>query len=244
MIHEARLSPEGQHCQAYERPVVRPCLDISILRILPPKHRYLIEQIIDSNKPIYEVLAAMAEHSLWTLKHEIRTASIAIYLARKCQGGEPFTEHVAIAGLVHDSGKRCVSRETLDHPGRLTEEMIRQIKPHPQDGADIIETAAGEETSGLDLRLIERTVALHHDCHEPNNGINYVRPIDSSELALRVVTSADTIDAVISDRPYGPGSPVERAREILNQTSGIPPDILTGALHHAYNIKNSVYEAA
>ena len=64
----------------------------------------------------------------------------------------------------------------------------------------------------------------HH--HEHWDGSGYPCNLKGEEipLAARIVAVADTFHALISDRPYRKGLPIEKAIEILRIGSGIQWD--------------------
>jgi HD-GYP domain-containing protein (c-di-GMP phosphodiesterase class II) len=58
--------------------------------------------------------------------------------------------------------------------------------------------------------------------HERFDGKGYPHGLSGNAIhpGARILTVADAFDAMISDRPYRDGMPLERAMEILQQESG------------------------
>jgi len=58
--------------------------------------------------------------------------------------------------------------------------------------------------------------------HEKWNGTGYPRGLKGEEipLAARIFAVADAYDALISDRPYRKGWPIERALDYIREQSG------------------------
>ena len=73
-----------------------------------------------------DVIASFAEiteaKSGQTGHHVKRVAEYTRVLARAAGYSEEEVENIALASMMHDVGKLLVPNETLDKPGRLTEE--------------------------------------------------------------------------------------------------------------------------
>jgi HD-GYP domain-containing protein (c-di-GMP phosphodiesterase class II) len=100
----------------------------------------------------------------------------------------------------------------LDKPGKLTDEEMQQMREHVRIGARIMEPIPGF-TECL-------PIILQH--HEWLNGSGYPEGLAGDEISLhaRIFAVADCYDALISDRPYRPGTSRERAKEIIRAGVG------------------------
>ena len=86
------------------------------------------------------------------------------------------------------------------------------MKAHPETGARILEPIKEYEV------LIP--MILHH--HERFDGKGYPHGLsgNSINLGARILAVADSYDAMISDRPYRDGLPLERVMGIMQEESG------------------------
>ncbi len=103
-------------------------------------------------------------------------------------------ERIHIAGLMHDVGKIGVPEAVLCKPGKLTKEEFDAIKQHPRIGHDILEGIP-------QLADILPGVLWHH---ERWDGRGYPDGLSGEETPLiaRILSIADTFDAMSSNRSY------------------------------------------
>ncbi len=146
--------------------------------------------------------------------HVIRMSHYARLLAEAMGSAEDWAELLFNAAPMHDIGKIGIPDRILLKPGPLDEGEWREMRHHPEYGAEII----GEHDSEL-LRL-SREIALYH--HERWDGSGYPHGLrgEAIPLAARIVAIADVFDALTTRRPYKPAWPVERALAYLEEQAG------------------------
>jgi HD-GYP domain-containing protein (c-di-GMP phosphodiesterase class II) len=108
---------------------------------------------------------------------------------------ETQVERVAVSALLHDIGKIYeVFAPILQKPGRLTAEEWEVMKTHPARGAELVVTVSH-------LKYAVPSVRSHH---ENWDGTGYPDGLAGERIPLgaRIITVADTIDALTTDRPY------------------------------------------
>ncbi len=131
------------------------------------------------------------------------------------------------AAVMHDIGKIVVPDRVLNKEGKLTPDEWEIMKRHTTDGARIIDRLSmpGQE----DLLTICRDVALHH--HERFDGSGYPDGLegDATAIGVQVIGLADAYDALISERCYKEGMPLETAIEMImtGQCGAFNPKLLT-----------------
>lgn len=117
-----------------------------------------------------------------------------------------------LAGLYHDIGKISIPDSILNKPGKLTEEEFEVIKTHTEVGYQILRAA--DEYSDLAEH------ALSH--HERWDGTGYPRGLKAEQIPLfsRIISIADSYEAMTADRPYRKAMNQEIAIEEIIRCSG------------------------
>lgn len=167
------------------------------------------ELFIGTVKTLSEAIDAK---SPWTRGHSERVTAIALSIARELGFVEQEMKDLELAGLLHDIGKLGTYESILDKPGRLTAEELDIMKQHPAKGAEIL---APIKQLGHIVPAIK-----HH--HEYYDGTGYPAGIKGEEIPLmaRILTVADTVDAMGADRPYRKGKPMSDIVAELKRCSG------------------------
>ena len=101
-----------------------------------------------------------------------------------------------VASLLYDVGKIGVPDQVLLKPDRLTDEEYALVRKHPEYGWGILRAIPGFESAAL--------LVLHH--HERWDGSGYPAGLAGEQIPLgsRILAVVDTIEAMLSDRPYRP----------------------------------------
>lgn len=148
----------------------------------------------------------------YTRGHSERVALVARRIGQQIGLETGDLEDIYLSGLLHDIGKVGVDDRILAKPGQLTEDEFRQIQQHPMIGYQIL----------CQLRNLAQILpgVRHH--HEAFNGKGYPDKLkgDGIPLMARIIAVADSYDAMVSDRPYRKGMPIERLEEIFRRGSG------------------------
>jgi putative nucleotidyltransferase with HDIG domain len=155
---------------------------------------------------------AVEARDAYTGKHAERVAAYGIEIARSLGLPRPDAPEIEFGFLLHDIGKLAVPDAILYKPGPLTEEERALMARHPAVGADIV---AGIEFLGEAAQVVRSH-------HERWDGSGYPDGLAGEEipLAARVFAVADVLDALTTDRPYRPRSPIAQARAMIVQGSG------------------------
>jgi putative nucleotidyltransferase with HDIG domain len=134
-------------------------------------------------------------------------ATYAAALARWIGMSPEKVENVRQAALMHDIGKiGCVMN--LNKPGKLTQDEYEIFKKHPVYGRDILDP----------IRFLEPVIPGVHLHHERWDGRGYPIGLKGDDIPLiaRIISVADTYDAMTSDRAYRRALPHEvTVNEIL-----------------------------
>jgi putative nucleotidyltransferase with HDIG domain len=148
----------------------------------------------------------------YTHEHSVRVAEYSVRVARRLGMPESEVETVRYAALVHDIGKIAQRPDVIRKPDLLDDHERRLMMRHPEAGARII----GQIRA---LRDAARMVRTHH--WRPD-GRGYPPGLTDADVprGARVIHVCDAFDAMVSDRPYRKGLPVERALAELLRHSG------------------------
>jgi putative nucleotidyltransferase with HDIG domain len=131
----------------------------------------------------------------YTSGHSRRVQRYSIIIARGLKLSEREIEMVGKAALLHDLGKIYEKYgPILRKADKLTAEEWSTMQEHPADGANLVATMSG-------LKEIIPFIRHHH---ENWDGSGYPDGLAGNRipLAARIISFADTIDAMTSERPY------------------------------------------
>jgi HD-GYP domain-containing protein (c-di-GMP phosphodiesterase class II) len=129
-----------------------------------------------------------------TPRHSARVTTLARRLLREFQvEGDEFAT-IVMAARVHDIGKQHMPEELLRKPGPLSEHEWEQIQLHPYFGAQALSLVPA--WAGL------APIVFAH--HERFDGGGYPQRVSGTRIPFgaRVLAVADSLDAMISPRPY------------------------------------------
>ncbi|KAF0218857.1 MAG: metal dependent [Geobacteraceae bacterium] len=155
---------------------------------------------------------AIDAKSPWTKGHSERVMHIAANIAREMGLADQVVERVRLGGLLHDIGKIGIIEALLEKPATLSEDEFPPLRLHPAKGVAIL--APIEQLQEV-LPAI-----LHH--HERYDGTGYPAGLKGEDIPLeaRIVTVADSFDAMVSERPYKKGFSVVDALAELKKQAG------------------------
>ena len=126
--------------------------------------------------------------------------------------------------VLHDVGKIGVPDEILQKPGPLDADEWTFMRHHPEIGRRVLE-GISFLADALDA------VACHH---ERWDGTGYPGGLAGESIPLfgRIVAVADAFDAMITDRPYRAGLPLEFALGEIERGRGsqFDPDVASAFL--------------
>jgi response regulator RpfG family c-di-GMP phosphodiesterase len=170
------------------------------------------------HQTIKGLASAIDKMDRYTAGHSERVAAYAQILAIKLGLPPGDVEIVRQSALMHDVGKiGCVMN--LNKPGKLTSEEYTIFQKHPVYGRDILEPISF-------LHPLIPGVYMHH---ERWDGRGYPLGLKAQDIPLfaRIISVADTYDAMTSDRAYRKALPHEVATREIRECSGtqFDPDV-------------------
>lgn len=152
----------------------------------------------------------------YTAGHSERVAAISSKIAKKLGVTKKELAQIELAAQFHDIGKIGVPDSILLKPGKLTEMEFNVIKEHPGIGTNIL--------SNIEFLKDSLPIILHH--HENYDGGGYPYGISGTEIPVgsRIISIADTYDAMTSDRPYRKALSHEEAIQEIVRCKGTQLD--------------------
>ena len=147
-----------------------------------------------------------------TSGHSERVAALALMIGRELGIDEIQLDTLRYAGLLHDIGKVGIDDAVLNKSTKLTPEEFEHIKTHPAIGRRILG----------DLKQLDAVapLVLHH--HEQWDGLGYPERLVGEDIPrlARIISVADSFDAMRSDRPYRAGLSCEKIANIFAAGAG------------------------
>ncbi len=141
--------------------------------------------------------AAIDGKDKYTRGHSERVARISVAIGKQMSLPEDEIETLRISALLHDIGKIAIDDSILKKPAALTAEEFTIMKTHPVKGYKIMSQipAMKEFLPGMYMH------------HEMVDGKGYPQGLTDEQIPLqaKIVSVADTFDAMTIDRPYSKG---------------------------------------
>jgi PAS domain S-box-containing protein len=168
--------------------------------------------------------AAVEAKDPYTAGHQKRVAELACALAKEMGLSKEKIDGIHIAGIVHDIGKIHIPAEILTRPGTLSQAEINLIDMHSQYSYDILQ--------GIEFPWPIAAIVLQH--HEKIDGSGYPHGLSGDRILpeAKILTVADTVEAMATNRPYRVSIGLEGALEEISGKKGIlyDPDVVTACL--------------
>lgn len=144
--------------------------------------------------------------------HSKRVTRCALEIAEALGFSENERKVIGRAGILHDIGKIGISDAILHKPDKLNDEEWAVIKKHPHRALEILEP--------LKFLTKEKEAICHH--HERFDGKGYPDGLKGEEIPLeaRILSVADSFDAMNSERPYRKPLPEDVVISELKKGSG------------------------
>jgi putative nucleotidyltransferase with HDIG domain len=144
--------------------------------------------------------------------HCQRVTAFCISIAKSVPVPNAYLAVLARAAFLHDIGKMAIPDGILRKPGPLNDDEKQIMRKHCQIGYDMLIRIPF-------LRDAAEIVLAHQEFF---NGTGYPRGLKGEQIPLgaRIFTIADSLDAMISDRPYRKALPMSHARDEIQRCSG------------------------
>ena len=190
-------------------------------------HRLLeeVEHKADENRRLYDGLRTIYKETVhafaaaidikdrYTQGHSVRVGKYAEIIAREMGWTDDAVEGIAIAGYLHDIGKLIVDLNVINSPERFNAKESKEMSRHPAAGYEILSPISHPYA---DIPLMAR----YH--HERIDGNGYPDGLKGDEIpaGAKIVTLADSFDAMTTDRPYRKHLPLADVLEDFRVNTG------------------------
>ncbi len=156
--------------------------------------------------------AAIDGKDPYTRGHSERVSRFSVAIAQAMGLSQTEIEHIRVSALLHDVGKIGIDDRVLKKPAQLTDEELALMRTHPQKGYKIMSQIPA-------MRDFLPGMYMHH---EMINGEGYPQGLKGEEIPLmaRIVSVADTFDAMTTERPYQRAMDVKTALKRLKSFVG------------------------
>jgi HD-GYP domain-containing protein (c-di-GMP phosphodiesterase class II) len=176
-----------------------------------------LQRSADENRELFlgtvkALAAAIDGKDPYTRGHSERVSRFSVATAEGLGLSADEIEKIRISALLHDVGKIGIDDRILKKPSGLDDQEFEVMKTHPQKGYKIMSQIPA-------MREFLPGMYMHH---EMINGQGYPQGLKGDELPMqaRVVSVADTFDAMTTERPYQAAMELEAALTRLKSFVG------------------------
>ena len=177
------------------------------------------EKVELSNELLISLAQTIDAKDTYTNGHSIRVAMYSRMLADRLGFDEKNCDKIYRMGLLHDIGKIGVPNEIINKKAKLNDEEYEIIKSHTIQGYEILKRIKS-------FPELAQSARWHH---EKFDGTGYPDKLKSAEvpLEIRIISVADSYDAMTSNRSYRSYLPQEVVKGELEKFSGtqFDPDV-------------------
>ena len=185
---------------------------------------------------ITSLAAAVEAKDPYTRGHSEMVSSFAASIARKMGLPRDTIDGIQVAGILHDIGKIGISEKILLKPGKLTTEEKKVMETHPVLGAKILEP----------VNFPWETISHVYHHHERYDGKGYPVGLKGKDIPLvaRIISVADTYQAMTSNRAYRKALPKSTAVRILKESKGtqLDPEITAVFIDLLETVPDSIFQ--
>ena len=174
----------------------------------------LYEEIHAAFLELSEALAQSIEkRDPYTGGHTKRVLAFSLAIAKYMNLSTDEIENLKVAAILHDIGKIGVEDRILRKKEKLTEEEYKEMQKHPIVGAEII---------GHIKQLKDVIPGMRYH-HERADGKGYPDGLKGVNIPLiaRIISVADTYDAMTTNRPYHTALDEAKAIAELKRCAGL-----------------------
>jgi len=173
---------------------------------------------------VKSLAAAIETKDIYTRGHSERVTKYSELIAKDMGLPDNDIKDLRLAGLLHDIGKIGIDESILRKPSKLTNIEFQEIKRHPVYAANILESIP-------QMKEIIPAIKHHHERYDGNGYPDGLKDDDIPYFS-RILSIADTFDAMSSNRPYRDALPLDMCLQEIQLCSGsqFDPEIASIAI--------------
>lgn len=198
-------------------------ISVNELRKLAENDMYR-QKILDKrsvkNKTISAILKTLNDKHDLERQHSLNVSRLSRQLGEALKLNDTELKELETAAMFHDIGKISIPDDILYKTEALTDKEFEIMKTHTTIGYDIL--SAADEYSDLAI------YASSH--HERWDGLGYPKGVKGTQIPLfsRIISIADSFEAMTANRPYRTKMSIEYAVSEIKKGSGtqFDPDLV------------------
>lgn len=174
--------------------------------------RKLFESTSMRYKTIELIMNTLYEKNAREQEHSKRVSQLSEEIGKALSLSSAEIKKIKTAGLMHDIGKTAIDEKILNKAGPLTVTEWMEIERHPEIGYRIL-------SSVNEYAFLAKYILSHHERWDGNG---YPKGLKGEEIPLvsRIISVADSYDAMTNDRPYRKALSKDIAIDELNKNIG------------------------
>lgn len=173
-----------------------------------------LDQVSDDEQmiSIKTLLSIINTRDRYTYNHTDRVVHFCEAYSKYMKLSDEQSRLLLHSAYLHDIGKINVPQEILISEKKLSDEQWALMKRHPSDGAEIVRKIHNMET-------VADIVEQHHEKYD-GTGYPFGKKGDQLHVLSRILTLADSFDAMTAKRPYQKSKTFEEAFAEIRRCEG------------------------
>ena len=166
-------------------------------------------ELVTSIKTFISIINAKDRY---TYGHVERVVIYCRAIAEELNLSKSDRDTLIYGAYMHDIGKINIDEDILSKKMKLSDDEWMQLKKHPESGVEIIKPVKA-------LRNVIPLILYHHERYD---GKGYPSNLKGEEIPYlaRILTIADSFDAMTTNRPYNVRKSFKEGVEELRRCSG------------------------
>ena len=158
-----------------------------------------------SDDPVLETVVHFFRHDRRSRINAVRVVQLSVEMATRLGVRDTDLDRLIWAAAAHDIGKLDIAKRVLNKPSKPSKKEFAILREHAENGERYVhsfQSWLGDWGHGVDQH------------HERFDGAGYPNGVAGTQISLagRIVSIADSVEAMTATRPYKRPMPVSAAR--------------------------------